>query len=98
MTTTAVSKKFSRLVGLVDKQFHSVSATTGNIPFALKMNGSVHTFGGTTPAFTMQLNNDSAVAALSTLDQNTIIEAYLNDDIEVGGDIMQALALRELFN
>jgi cyclopropane-fatty-acyl-phospholipid synthase len=50
------------------------------------------------PVFTIVLNNEQAVSALSTLDQNTIVEAYLSGSMDIEGDIMGALALRELFN
>lgn len=94
----AESKKFSRLVGLIQKQYETVSSQTGRIPFALRTpGGPVHTFGGE-PAFTIILNNEQAVAALSTLDQNTIAESYLAGNIDLEGDIMSVLALRELFN
>ena len=97
--TVVESKKFSRLVKLIEKQYKAVSAPTTRIPFALhSANGPEHTFGGDEPAFTIILNNDQAVAALSTLDQNTIIDSYLAGNIDLEGDIMGALALRKLFN
>ena len=91
-------KQFTRLVGLIQKQYDNVSVTTGRIPFALReKEGAMHFFGGDTPAFTLVLNNGQAVAALSTLDQQLIAEAYLAGHIDIEGDIMQVLALRELF-
>lgn len=94
-----MQKKFTRLVNLVEKQYNTVKKETGAIPFALRMtNGPTHTFGGSNPDFTIVLNNEQAVSALSTLDQNTIAEAYLTGNIDLEGDIMRVLALRELFN
>lgn len=99
MKTTAMQKKFSRLAGLVEKQYQSLNGKAENIPFALQIaGGSTRTFGGPQPAFTIALNNQDGVAALSTLDQNTIAEAYLEGDIDLEGHIMRVLALRELFN
>lgn len=93
------SKKFIRLAQLVQKQYQSVAAVTGNIAFALRTkDGPAHVFGGHEPAFSIILNNEQAVAALSTLDQNSIVDAYLAGHIDLEGDIMHALALRELFN
>jgi cyclopropane-fatty-acyl-phospholipid synthase len=91
-------KKFARLINIVDRQYQSVTPGTGTIPFALSMNGDEHVFGGMEPAFTIRLNDEHAITALSTLDQNTIAEAYLNGSIDLAGDIMKVLALRELFN
>jgi cyclopropane-fatty-acyl-phospholipid synthase len=93
-----MQKKFNRLVNLVEKQYKAVLPQTGKIPFALTMDGQEHTFGTERPAFTITINDEQAVAALSTLDQNTIAEAYLNGSIDLNGDIMKVLALRELFN
>jgi cyclopropane-fatty-acyl-phospholipid synthase len=91
-------KEFTRLAGLFQKQYNTVSATTGKIPFALReKDGATHNFGGTTPAFTIVLHNGQAVAALSTLDPQLIAEAYLAGHIDLEGDIMQVLAMRELF-
>jgi len=94
-----MQKKFLRLVSLIEKQYKTISSENERISFALKMiDGPTHTFGGNNPAFTIILKNEQAVAALSTIDQNTIVEAYLKDDIGLEGDIMSVLALRELFN
>jgi cyclopropane-fatty-acyl-phospholipid synthase len=95
----ATSKRFSRLAKLVEKQYQSVTGATNKIPFALQTkDGPAQVFGGSTPAFSIILNNEQAVAALSTLDQSSIIDAYLAGHIDLEGDIMQVLAMRELFN
>src|SRR5580765_7587973 len=95
----ASSKKFTRLAQLVEKQYQSVSSITGTIAFALRTkDGPLHVFGGDEPVFSIILNNEHGITALSTLDQNTIVDAYLAGDIDLAGDIMQVLALRELFN
>ena len=95
----ANSKKFTRLVQLLEKQYQSVTDVTGTIPFALRTkDGPMQVFGGDKPVFSIILNNDQAVAALSTLDQNSIVDAYLAGHIDLEGDIMHVLALRELFN
>ncbi|MGI8637180.1 MAG: hypothetical protein ACR2KZ_17450 [Segetibacter sp.] len=76
-----MQKKFKRLVNLVKKQYKSIAPDTGTIPFALCMYGQKHIFGQEEPAFTIRLNDEQAVVAFSTLDQNTIAEAYLNGSI-----------------
>lgn len=97
--SSTATKRFSRLTSLVEKQYRSVAPGNGNIPFALSMKGGqVHRFGGEEPAFTIVLNDEQALSALSTLDQNTIAEAYLAGSIDLEGDIMQVLASRRLFN
>lgn len=96
---SAAENKFNRLVHLLDKQYQHAVQTTGNIPFALALaGGSTHNFGGVPPAFTLTVTNAQGIAALSTMHQNTIVEAYLAGSIEIEGDLMKVLALRELFS
>lgn len=98
MPTAKLQKRFTRLVDLVDKQYKAVPTGRGRVPFAMRLpEGPLHTFGGSDPAFTLTLNNDNAVAALSSLDQNTIAEAYMTGSIDLDGDVLHALGLRELF-
>jgi cyclopropane-fatty-acyl-phospholipid synthase len=98
MPTARLQKRFTRLVDLVGKQYKAVPTSRGSVPFALRLpEGPLHTFGAGDPAFTLTLNNDRAVAALSSLDQNTIAEAYMSGSIDLDGDVLHALALRELF-
>jgi len=93
------SIKLKRIVRLLHKQYEKVTGNNNNISFGLRMKGGLlHTFGDDQPVFTIVLNNEQAISILSTLDQNTIVEAYLNGAIDIDGDIMGALALRELFN
>lgn len=76
-----------------------MAGDTPGFSFALRgKDGPSFFFGSHKPAFTLILNNDEAVSALSTFDQNTIAKAYFFGSIDVEGDIMAALALRELFH
>jgi cyclopropane-fatty-acyl-phospholipid synthase len=89
---TAMQKKFSRLAGLIEKQYKSLPNDSKAISFALRsIEGTAHRFGNNTPAFAIVLNNERAVTALSTLNQNTIIEAYLSGDIDIEGDIKRII-------
>lgn len=98
MPTAKLQKRFTRLVDLVDRKYKLVPTSRGSVPFALRLTeGPLHTFGPGDPAFTLTLNNDRAVAALSSLDQNKIAEAYMSGSIDLDGDVLDALALRELF-
>lgn len=93
------SKKFTRLAQLIEKQYQSLAGDVRKIPFTLQLkDGSVHVFGDDKPAFGIILNNEQAVTALSTLNENTIAEAYLAGHIDLEGNIMQMLSLREICN
>jgi cyclopropane-fatty-acyl-phospholipid synthase len=98
MTIYPLHHKYARLVKLVANQYKARIPVTGTVSFQLEFNAQTHVFGEGTPAFTIRLHNERAVAALTTLNQNTIVEAYLEGSIDVEGDIMELLALRELFN
>jgi cyclopropane-fatty-acyl-phospholipid synthase len=51
-------------------------------------------FGQGEPAFQILVRNQAGVAALGSLNENRIGEAYLNGDIDLGGDVVAALDLR----
>ena len=46
------------------------------------------------PAFEIRLNNNKAVAAITSLDELKLAEAYITGDIEISGDFMKVLDLR----
>ena len=96
---SAAEKKFNRLIHLLEKQYRHTVQNAGTIPFSLSLaGGATHNFGGAPPAFMLTVTNVQGIAALSTMDQNTIVEAYLAGNIEIEGDLMKILALRELFS
>ncbi len=96
---SAAEKKFNRLIHLLEKQYRYTVKTTGTIPFALAFaGGATHNFGGVPPVFMLTVTNTQGIAALSTMDQNIIVEAYLAGNIELEGDLMKVLALRDLFS
>ena len=93
-----MNRKFKRLADLIAKQYKKVNKAEYNVPFVMKfVSGDIQSFGEGNPVFAFQLNNEQAIAALSTLDQQTITEAYLAGHLDITGDIMQVLALREMF-
>jgi len=93
-----VHQHFTRLVGLVEKQYGGIAPGAG-VPFALRAaSGPAHVFGGSAPDFTVVVNDARGLAALSTLDRTAILEAYLDGSLDLEGDIMRAVAMRELFS
>src|SRR4051812_31543794 len=94
-----MQQKFSALAGLIERQYQRSWSKPYKLPFAIRLaNGPQHIFGGSDPAFSIILNDDSAVTAVSTLNKNIILDAYLEGSIQLEGDLMQILALRDLFN
>jgi cyclopropane-fatty-acyl-phospholipid synthase len=68
--------------------------------------GEVHRFRSegnragteTPPAFKVHVRNQRGTRALASLDEYAIAEAYVNSDIDVEGDFLQAFALRRLLS
>jgi cyclopropane-fatty-acyl-phospholipid synthase len=91
--------KFAHLVRLIERQYRGVAPGSGSVQFAVRMSGGeVHYLGGNDPAFTITINNEQGLSALTSLDQNAIVDAYLDSDINIDGDILAVLSLREMFN
>jgi hypothetical protein len=89
--------KTRRLIKLFERQCVNLVNANDKHTFSVKTpDGSVYTLGNGTPDFSFVLNNDRAVTALSTLDQNIIIESYLAGDLDIEGDISTLLAMREM--
>jgi cyclopropane-fatty-acyl-phospholipid synthase len=53
-----------------------------------------HLLGESAPAFQILVRNQAGLAALGSLNENRIGEAYLNGDIDLHGDLVAALDLR----
>ena len=64
-------------------------------PFEVVMPDGTHQrFGQGAPTFTMTLNNERAVKAVTSLDEGRIAEAYLAADLDLEGDMMKPFELR----
>src|SRR5215475_7936006 len=57
--------------------------------------GRVETFG-TEPGLTVVAHNDRGLRALTTLNELRIVEAYLAGDIDLDGDLVAGMDLRNL--
>jgi len=66
-------------------------------PFAVRFpNGEARTFGPGVPASSIEVVNDAGRTALATLDDLAVAEAYMNGDLDLGGDVMEILKYRPL--
>ena len=89
---------FERLVGMIDGRARAFAAEGGASPFALRLaDGEPVVFGDGAPAATLVVRTREGLAALSTLDRSAVAEAYLADAIDVEGDLLSLLAMRNLF-
>lgn len=95
-----MDSQFNRLVKMVEKRYGSLQAGTRRpITFALQLKGkSRHVFGEGEPRFTLVINDKNGLAALTTLDGTTVVEAYMNGALDIEGDLLSAFALRDMFS
>ncbi len=87
--------------------FRRLAAAGSAVAFDLKLpGGEVHRFRKddnrageeTPPAFMVHVRNQRGTRALASLDEYAVAEAYVNADIDVEGDFLQAFELRRLFS
>jgi cyclopropane-fatty-acyl-phospholipid synthase len=57
--------------------------------------GDVLQFGNGTPAFALVIHNDAGLAALRSLNEPRLAEAYIRGDYDIEGDFITALSLRD---
>lgn len=92
-------KKYWRLVVILEKCFKNVSSADNKHSFAISTpGGPVYIIGNGASSFSIILKNNSALAAFTTLDQKIIIESYLAGNIDIEGDILKVIALREILS
>src|SRR5579872_3755688 len=52
--------------------------------------------GARPPEFTIDIRTQRGLRAIQSLNELQICEAYMNDDIDIGGDMQRVIALRDL--
>jgi cyclopropane-fatty-acyl-phospholipid synthase len=72
-------------------------ARSDTITWAVRSpNGAAAQFGPGDPAFEVIVKNDAGLAAASSFSELAIAEAYINEDIDFEGDVLQVMELRHL--
>src|SRR5690348_15132948 len=80
---------------LDDKVLRTFDQLFAGAAFELQLPGrSSRLLGQGEPRFQILVRNQTGVAALGSLNENRIGEAYLNGDIDLNGDVVAALDLR----
>src|SRR5680860_972562 len=68
-------------------------------PFSIELpDGEKRTIGEGKPEFHIGLRNERALRAVRSLDEGNISEAYLDGDIDIEGDMLKPLTLRNSFH
>jgi cyclopropane-fatty-acyl-phospholipid synthase len=69
------------------------------VPFTLRLpDGRVETFGAGEPCFEVRVENSKGLAAVSSLRQLEVVEAYMRGDLDVDGDLFAAMDLRQILS
>lgn len=94
LTATADIAAFEPTARLKRIMESLASSLPSNTAFELELNGAEHRIGKGDVKFRVAIHNQRGVAALSSMDEKRIGEAYLDGDISVEGDLMAAFDLR----
>jgi len=87
-------------VQALDRRYRAFFAPGEEVPFAVRAadNGRGHRLGPGDPRFTLVVNTPRGVSALASLDALAIATAYLEGDVDVDGDFLAAINVRNLFS
>jgi cyclopropane-fatty-acyl-phospholipid synthase len=85
------------LVGALQRRYQSFFASRPGTPFAVVAGETPHLFGSGEPAFTITVRDGRGAKALAALDQFGVAVAYLQGWLDVDGDLVAALKMRQFF-
>ena len=80
-------------MGLIENEFIKFMQKFDAHPFEMVINGNVHKIGEGDPTFSILVNKVPSVVDMLTSTSITLGEAYMNGDIQIQGDLYQALNL-----
>ena len=78
-------------MGLIENEFIKFMQKFDAHPFEMIINGNVHKIGEGDPTFSILVNKVPPVVDMLTSTSITLGEAYMNGDIQIQGDLYQAL-------
>jgi cyclopropane-fatty-acyl-phospholipid synthase len=89
---------FDRAIAALDTRYRQFFPRGAEVPFAVRTNGRVHRLGPGEPHFTLVANTPRGVGALASTDLLAVTAAYLNGDIDLEGDFVAAINIRDFFS
>ncbi len=78
-------------MGLIENQFIKFMERFDGCPFGVVLNGKEYTVGQGEPAFTVKFHQVPSVTDLMTSTSITLGEAYMDGNLEIEGDLYEAL-------
>jgi cyclopropane-fatty-acyl-phospholipid synthase len=92
MNTTA-----DAVIQALEKRYQEFFAPGKEVTFAVRSDGRQQTLGPGQPRFTLVSTSEKGNAALRSLDLLAVASAYLDGDIELEGDLIAAIGMRDFF-
>ncbi|HET7232271.1 MAG TPA: class I SAM-dependent methyltransferase [Longimicrobium sp.] len=97
--TSSTPMDLSRAVQALERRYGEMFTNGDGVPFAVRApGGPAHRLGHGEPAFTLVATHPRGAGALASLDQLAVGAAYLNGEIDLEGDFLAAINLRDLFH
>ncbi|HSU15110.1 class I SAM-dependent methyltransferase [Longimicrobium sp.] len=93
-----MSTEFDRAVTALGTRYRTFFSGREAVPFAVRSNGRLERFGPGEPRFTLVANNGKGASALGSLDLLAVTAGYLNGDIDLEGDFLSAIDVRDFFS
>ncbi|HEX8906683.1 MAG TPA: class I SAM-dependent methyltransferase, partial [Longimicrobiaceae bacterium] len=93
-----MSTSFDQAVRTLDTRYREFFTPGQEVPFAVRFDGRRQAFGPGEPRFTLVANGDKGVEALASMDALAVAAAYLNGDIDLEGDFVAAINIRDIFS
>jgi cyclopropane-fatty-acyl-phospholipid synthase len=84
-------------INALEKRYQEFFTPGAEVPFAVRLNGREQRLGPGEPKFTLVAANGKGSAALKSLDVLSVTTAYLEGDIELEGDLIAAIGMRDFF-
>jgi cyclopropane-fatty-acyl-phospholipid synthase len=83
----------------VDRRYREFFPPGGQVPFAIRNGtGERHAWGPGEPRFTLVANTESGAKAIASLDLLAVTSAYLTGDVDLEGDFVEAINIRDFFS
>jgi cyclopropane-fatty-acyl-phospholipid synthase len=77
----------------------SARLASASFPLLLRLpDGRVESFGGSEPLLEVRAVNERGLAALCSLKELAVVEAYMRGDLDFDGDLLAAMDLREILS
>ncbi|MDH4263924.1 MAG: class I SAM-dependent methyltransferase [Spirochaetia bacterium] len=90
--------KYSRKIDWVINILKSQIPNHLEIPFKISFfKDKSYIFGSGRPLFNIKINNENGFAAFGSFDQVKFCEAFMDEDIDIEGEIFQVMSIRRIF-